>query len=200
MRRFCKYLSIFLTLALVQLFVAPRSAPAAADAFIDNLVINNADDSMLLYFNVANAFRPDMEEAVQNGIPATFTFYVSLSRVKKGWPDTEEFYMSFDHTLGFDNLKEEYVIRYSEPGKSTDNVKSVADAKKLMSEVNGLRVLDESSLVSGGHYTLKVKARLERKTLPLNFHYIIPFWELGDFETDWRVLDFTYRQKAVDTK
>jgi len=37
-------------------------------------------------------------------------------------------------------------------------------------------------------YVIKVKAKLARKTLPLYFHYLIPFTSLWDFETKWHEL------------
>ena len=41
-------------------------------------------------------------------------------------------------------------------------------------------------------YIINVKTKLARKTLPLYFHYLIPFTSLWDFETDWYTIDFIY--------
>ena len=62
----------------------------------------------------------------------------------------------------------------------------------MMTEVNGVKVVDLSRLKPGNDYFLSVKARLERKTLPLFFHYLIPFWKLRDYETDWHYVEFRY--------
>ena len=60
----------------------------------------------------------------------------------------------------------------------------------MMAEVNGVKVVDLSRLKPGGQYFLEVKARLERKTLPFFIHYLVPFWSLRDYETDWHYVEF----------
>ncbi len=58
--------------------------------------------------------------------------------------------------------------------------------------MNGFVVTNLENLVPDAEYILKVKARLSKKTLPLYFHYLIPFWSLGNIETDWFSLEFRY--------
>ncbi|WP_353806870.1 DUF4390 domain-containing protein [Desulfobacter sp.] len=39
---------------------------------------------------------------------------------------------------------------------------------------------------------MRIKAELEKVTLPLWLHYIFFFVSYWDFETDWYVINFTY--------
>lgn len=187
---FCNLVVIFGCLFLV---IAGSASPATAgDAVIDELIVTNSSKDVLLYFTVKNAFVPDMEKGVQNGIPATFTFFVELYRNRQGWMDQEVVSLSFTHTLTYDNLKDEYRVEFSEKNGRSVTTRSLPEAKKLMTEVNGFAVAPLDQLIPDKDYTLRVKARLEEKTLPLHVHYLIPFWSLWDFETDWHAVQFRY--------
>ncbi len=164
----------------------------AKDAAIKSIVVANSSTDLLLYCAVMNSFTPEMVEGIRNGIPVTFTFFVTLEQKRAFLPDRQVVSLSFDHTLSYDSLKEVYRLTFpGESGKSVSTA-SFAEAKRLMEEVNGFHVVPLRSLVPDGEYALAVKARLAKKTLPLNFHYIIPFWHLWDFETDWRTARFRY--------
>jgi hypothetical protein len=181
----------FLLLLFVAL-VLPAGAQAARKANIDEVIVTNSSREVLLYLTVRNAFTPEMEKGVQSGIPVTFTFYVELYRHRSGWLDQKVVARGFEHILTYDTLKDEYRVVYGEHNGKTVIVKTLAQASELMVQVNGFALSPLSALMADAEYSLKVKARLAEKTLPLYFHYIIPFWSLWDFETDWYTVDFRY--------
>ncbi len=164
----------------------------AKDAVIEELIVTNSSTHVLLFLEVKNAFTQKMEEGIKNGIPVTFKFSIEMSRNRKAWLDQEVIAQEYEHTLTFDTLKEEYTIIFSEQEGQPARTKSLAQAKQLMSRLNGLPVSPLSALIPDEEYTLKVKANLAEKTLPLYFHYVIPFWGLWDFETDWFSVEFRY--------
>lgn len=179
-----------ISLLLFLLVCPPRSF--AAQAAIRNVVVTNSRSAVLLYGKVENGFTPEMLAALQNGIPVTFTFMVELYKVRRTWPDHQLAALEFDHTLSYDSLKEEYRIELQEKGGRTTATQSLAKAQDLMSEVNGLQVISLARLEPNEEYLLKIKAKLSRKTLPLNIDELIPFWRLWDFETPWRQVEFRY--------
>jgi len=183
-------LSLLLVAGCVALLCIP-AALQAQEASVKDVVLTNSNEQLLLYFTVEKAFTPEMEDAVRNGIPATFTFFIELHRHRTAWPDQEIVSMNFDHTLSYDNLKEEYRIKLDEKKKEIVT-KELVEAKASMVEVNGLPVVALDFLKPGEEYTLSVKARLAEKTLPLFFHHLIPFWKLWHFETDWYDVKFRY--------
>ena len=61
----------------------------AQGAMVKDIAVINSNTDLLLYFRVDNAFTPEMKEGVKNGIPITFTFFVTLTETRKGWPDKE---------------------------------------------------------------------------------------------------------------
>ena len=71
-------------------------------------------------------------------------------------------------------------------------VKKFDQARSLMTSFDGVDVLGLSSLKHGETYAVWAKARLERATLPLYFHYLIPFWGAWDLKTDWSHVKFRY--------
>lgn len=164
----------------------------AQDAAIADLVVANSPRQLLLYLAVKNAFSPEMEEAVRNGIGATFTFSVELYKVRGGLPDRRIAAVSFDHILSYDNLKDEFTVILGEHGSRRVRVRDIDRAKKLMIEVNEAPVCDLEVLEPDADYTLRAKALLDRRTLPFKLHYLMPFLSLWDFNTDWYSLSFRY--------
>ena len=65
-------------------------------------------------------------------------------------------------------------------------------AQKAMNEINGLKVIKLSDLIPNDSYTLRVRAELYKKTLPMGLHHVIPFISWWDIETDWYSVDFNY--------
>lgn len=177
---------------LAFLLFAQAPGLRAEDATIDELIVTNSSADLLLFLTVRKAFTSEMEEGIRNGIPVSFTFYVELLRNRKGWLNQEVTSLELDHTLTFDTLKEEYSIVLSEKSGQVIRTQSLAEAKKLMSRINGLAVSPLSALLPDEEYRLRVKAKLAEKKLPLYFHYVIPFWGLWDFETDWYSVEFRY--------
>ena len=163
----------------------------AQNATIEELIVTNSSTELLLFLTVNNAFTKEMEEGIKNGIPVTFTFYAELER-KRMWMNRQLVSLKVEHTMTYDTLKEEYSVVRSELPGQIFRTKSLAEAKKNMVQLNGLSVVPLKVLVPDAGYLLKVKARLAEKTLPLYFHYVIPFWSLWDFETEWYTVEFRY--------
>ena len=183
------FASFVLALAI---FWGGGQAAHAQNATIDELIVTNSSTDLLLFLTVNNAFTKQMEEGIKNGIPVTFNFYVKLEKKRNTWMNQELVSLRFDHTLSYDTLKEEYSIVRSEQAGQTLRTKSLAEAKKAMAQLNGPPVSPLKALQPEAGYLLRVKAKLAEKTLPLYAHYVIPFWSLWDFETEWYTVEFRY--------
>lgn len=162
------------------------------DATLENIIVTNTRDDLLLYMNVNGAFTADMKKAVLSGVPASFSFFISLYRKRSFWLDERIAEINVTHTIKYNNLKKEFgVSRSWEKGRpvTTD---SFEEARRLMSVIEGLKVVPLNQLRKGSQYQLKAKAELSKLTLPLYLHYVLFFVSLWDFETDWYTIDFTY--------
>ena len=65
------------------------TAVFAQEAKLSRITVSNTRDNLLLYLKLEGAFTEKMQEAILSGVPATFSYYVSLHRVRGFWFDKE---------------------------------------------------------------------------------------------------------------
>ena len=63
---------------LVILLMSVYGLAIAKDATLTNIIVTNTRDDLLVYLSVDGAFTKKMEDAVKNGVPASFSFFVKL--------------------------------------------------------------------------------------------------------------------------
>jgi hypothetical protein len=181
---------VLLLVLVLLLCYRPLPAPAE-EARLTDIIVTNTRDDLLAYLTVKGAFRSDMKAAILSGVPATFSFYISLYMVRDVWFDAEIADLKLTHTVKYDSLKKEFsVVRSWE--KRARTVSTFEEAQQLMSEVDSLKLVPLSRLKKGAQYQLRAKAELDKLTLPFYLHYVLFFVSLWDFETDWYTIDFVY--------
>lgn len=162
------------------------------EARLSNFIITNTRDDLLLYLNVEGAFPEETKEVILSGVPTTFTFYISLYRVRDFWYDEKIIDLEITHDIKYDSLKNEFTISRSWESGKTRVVPSFEDAQKLITDIDSLTIAPLSQLEKGKQYQIRAKAKLNEMTLPLYLHYVLFFVSLWDFETDWYTIDFLY--------
>ena len=183
-------LKIILLILLTTLLLVPTHSVLAAEARIQDVVVTNSSTDLLLYLKVLDAFSPEILSGVNNGLPLTFSYQISLEMLRSGWFNKEIYSGSVDYTLVYDSLKKEYsVLGLTKENKFTTT--DLAEAQRHMVNLNGISIVPLTSLEPDRQYILKVRVVLDKKSLPFNFNYLIPFsfWNL---ETDWYSVDFRY--------
>ena len=185
-------LTFFFFANLNLLFCLPAYAEEETSPQITDILITTSQSHLLLFCSIKNSLTQEMIEGIHHGIPVTFTFLISLEQVRSNWFDKTTVEMTLQHTLSYDSLKEKYQVYRSEKQVNPKVTDSLEEAIGIISELNGLRIIELTGLTPDERYTLSVKAKLAEKTLPLYMHYIIPFISLWDFETDWRTIEFQY--------
>ncbi len=170
----------------------PETLFADSNAELANIKLANTRDDLLIYFEVRNAFTEKIDQAVLNGIPTSFSFYLSLYKTDNSWFDKKIADVQIKSMIKYNSLKEEFSV--SRPWKDEDPLvtKSFEEARTWMTEVDNLRVIPLADLVKGDKYQIRIKAQLDKVTLPLYLHYLFFFVSLWDFETDWYLINFTY--------
>jgi hypothetical protein len=96
------------------------------------------------------------------------------------------------HTLSFDPKTQEYRVAFSGPQGKVTTTKDIEQAKKLLAELNGVKVITLSQLIPGAPYAIHFKVILKKGALPLGMHNILPFSSIWNFETDRRTIEFRY--------
>ena len=179
-----RLLSLLFFLAII-IFPASTIAAEAAIAGV------NVDlDPLRVSFEVRDAFTVDIEEAVKSGLPTSFNFIVRLSRVNPVWIDEDIGKWEFRHTVKYDTLKEEYVVRLDEGLLREARTKDFEEMKSFMSRGEAIDITP-AHLVPGEVYELSIKAELDKTELPPLLDYMFFFVKLWDFETDWHVYRFS---------
>jgi len=181
-----------ITILLVILALNTAIAVPAQQAYLSDIVVTNTRDHLLTYFTVNGCFTPDMNAAIDSGIETTFTFFVKLYEKRQFLWDKELADIAFRHSIKFDNLKGTYEIRLSEENGKTVTVNNFEQAKKLMAEVVGLKVVPMNQMKKGFRYQVQMMAQLDKIKLPFYLHHFLFFLSLWDFETDWYAVDFRY--------
>jgi len=164
----------------------------AQDATLKNIIVTNTRDDLLIYLTVEGAFRENMEIAISSGVPTTFSFLVNLYQTRDFWFDKNISELEILHTIKYDNLKTEYTVERSWDGNHQRVLESFDEAKKLMSEIDSLKVVELNRLEKGSQYQIRTKAKISKLTLPFYLHYVLFFVSLWDFDTDWYTIDFIY--------
>jgi hypothetical protein len=176
---------------LVAFLLLPPPA-FAQEARLTNIIVTNTRDDLLVYMTVEGAFTEQMKEAILSGVPATFSFLIQIYQARNFWFDKEIADLETTHTIKYDTLKKEFEIRRSWQNDKPLTTKSFVEARKLMTEIDSLKIVSLSKLEKGTQYQLRTKAELSKLTLPYYLHYVLFFVSLWDFETDWYTIDFIY--------
>jgi len=179
------------TILLILILLAPHSA-IAEEARLTNIIVTNSRDDLLVYLNVEGAFTEKMKEVTLNGVPTTFSYFITLYQARNFWYDKEIADLKITHTIKYDNLKKEFTVVRSWGSEKPLVTKSFTEARKLMTEIDSLKVVPLGQLEKGRQYQIRAKAELSKLTLPFYLHYVLFFVSLWDFETDWYSIDFIY--------
>ena len=173
-------------------FLVSHGAAFAQEASLTNITVSNTRDDLLLYLTLEDAFSEKLKKAILSGVPATFSFLAKLNSVRDIWFDKDIADITVTHTIKYDNLKKEFIVRRSWRNNEPEVTKSFAEAQKWMSEVNSLKIIPLGQLEKGQQYQLRTKAEVSKQTLPYYLHYVLFFVSFWDIETDWYTIDFNY--------
>ena len=180
---------------LIVIVIIIQATAFAQEASLTNINVSNNRDDLLLFFTLDGAFREKLKTAISSGVPATFSFYISLYRVRDLWFDRKIADLKLTHTVKYDNLKKEYTVKrvwdQREPAEPVVT-QSFEEAQRLMTEIDSLRIYPLKRLTKGRQYQIRAMAEVSKITLPFSLHYVVFFVSFWDFETDWYTIDFIY--------
>ncbi|WP_457552389.1 DUF4390 domain-containing protein [Desulfobacula sp.] len=187
-----KIILLFMAVSVVLCLFFPFIAKAEETATIKNIKLANTRDDLLVYFDVKQAFTEKMNQAILNGIPASFSFYITLYKTDTPWFDKKIADIQIKSSLKYNSLKKEFSVLRPWKNEKASVTPSFKTAKSLMTEIDNLKILPLNQLVKGDKYQIKIKAKLDKVTLPLSLHTVFFFVSFWDFETNWYLINFTY--------
>ena len=166
---------------LVLIFPLPAFCQKAT---IHDIQVRRSDGAWKVSFDVVNCFTEKMEEAIQSGIPTTFTFYINVHQKRSWWKDRKLAALELRHTVQYHPIQKIYQIRLGED-HSAQAASSLEEAKKLMSRVKEFNVRSSLAMEPGVPAYFRIKAGLDPVRLPLHLEYLFFFVSLWNFETEW---------------
>ncbi len=175
--------------AIVPILIYPSLA-YSQNARIDNVLISTKPGAVVS-FTVIDAFTGDIEEAIKSGITTSFTFRVKLYRKKALWFDKMINDITFQHTVKYDSLKDEYHVTFGERRNERVTTQEMDEMKRMMSTVRHLLIVPGKELERSGTYRVTIKAELDTIDLPFPLNYMLFFVSFWNFETDWFAEDFS---------
>jgi hypothetical protein len=183
----------FLLASLTLLFflLAWPAAGGGGGPVIADIALTGSGGRLLLSAAVKDCFTKEMLEGVQNGIPVTFRFKIRLERLRSWWLNQTVNSLGINHTLSYDPIRRDYQVAFSEYDQPR-STRSLAEAEQMMAELDKIELARLDKLIAGEKYALRIKATLVENTLPLSIHSLIPFYSIWNFETDWRLVEFSY--------
>lgn len=185
-------LALILLCALLMSLPSMGWAAQAESPEIKDIIVTTSDVDLLLFATVKNGFTPEMLDAVKTGTPLVFTFQLELVKTSDHWLDTSLVETAVTHTLSWDSSQQQYRITFSNQSDQGTTTKDIEQAKQLMAELNGVKVIGLADLVPDAPYAIHFKVVMKKGTLPLGMHNVLPFSSLWNFETDWRTIEFRY--------
>ncbi|MCA9239265.1 MAG: DUF4390 domain-containing protein [Planctomycetales bacterium] len=94
-------------------WVTPSHAQSVRGAGIAELSARADGQAYLVSFQVDGAFTEDLEEAIQAGIPTTFTYLFRVKRHVTAWFDERIAEFQVRRTVDYDNIREVYTVSHS---------------------------------------------------------------------------------------
>ncbi len=170
---------------------AAFAVPAQA-ARLNEVSVTNSPEALLVYVKLQDAFSGEIRKAVFSGVPTTFSFYITLHEVRTFWSNRTLADLVLTHTIKYNNLKNEFVVKRSWENDTPHQVRSFEEARRLMTEISGLGLISIGTLVRGERYRVSAKARLSKINLPFYLHYLLLITSHWEFETDWHSIEFDY--------
>jgi len=169
-------------LSLVTLLLIATSLPAAAPPkpTIENLSATAAQGKVSVRFTLDGAFRNgEMVEALQSGLPTSFTYNVEIYRDRPYWFNDDFGRAGIEVICTFNSVTREYLLNYRRD-RHLVRSETFTDLAAL---VRRMTAIDEPNLFDiGTRRPYKLKVRVKADLMRGWLMYVIP-WEIS---TRWR--------------
>jgi hypothetical protein len=176
----------------VFLFLATVSLSAASPPKIENLAATAENGKVSVRFSLAGAFaNGEMIEALQSGLPTSFTYVVEIFRDRPNWFDDGIARARIEVICTFNSVTREYLLNY----RRDDRLVRSETFSDLPALERGMTTVEELDLFDIGRrkpYKLKVRAKADLMRGWLM--YVIP-WEVS---TRWRETRVQVKQSALN--
>jgi len=170
----------------VVVWFASTTVTWAISPSLVNIGVGTQGKIVVMNVRLVGGFTNSISEAVESGVPMTFTFQVELRQENAIWNDTLVSSNTIQHTIKYDSLKKVY--RFSELGKGVKRkiiTRNKENYQKLMLTLSNIPIASTRSLDTDKKYYVRVKADLDTDRLWFPFNHLLFFLPFNDFEAAW---------------
>ncbi|SLM28286.1 conserved hypothetical protein [Desulfamplus magnetovallimortis] len=185
------FLFFFLLFILAEILI-PSITLAARHVTLKNIFVANTRDDLVLYFTVDDAFTETIKEALLKGVPASFSFFISIYRKNDAWLDQKVVEKEIFNTLKYNALKQEFTLNRPWESSRPFITDSMEQATAMMCDIYNLAILPLERLEKGEQYQIRIKAEMNRNTESRYLQYVSLFISLWNFKTDWHKVNIIY--------
>jgi Domain of unknown function (DUF4390) len=138
------------------------------------------DGQVLVSFELSDGLTEDVRDAIQSGLPTTFSYVLELRRGTATWFDRTIAAVTMTATVRFDNLTRRYQMSRTLDGRVED-ARPTEDrdaVRRWMTRFEHVPLLTTSALEANGEYYVRVRAHAQ----PRNTWFFWPWgrdWVLG---------------------
>jgi hypothetical protein len=123
------------------------------------------DGQVLVSFDLSDGFTADVRDAIQSGLPTTFSYVVELRQGSATWFDRTLSAVTIAATVRFDNLTRRYQMSRAfgdrvEDAPATEDLDAV---RRWMTHFERVPVSATSSLQVNGEYYIRVRVRARHR-------------------------------------
>ena len=134
------------------------------------------DGQVLVSFELSDGLTAEVRDAIQSGLPTTFSYEVELRRGTSAWFDRTIAAVTITATVRFDNLTLRYQMSRAVDGRVEDArpTEDSAAVSRWMTRFERMPLLRTSALEANAEYYVRVRAH----TRPHNAWFVWP-WDRG---------------------
>jgi hypothetical protein len=151
-----------------------------------NIGVGTNGKTVVINARLVEAFTTDIEEAVEDGIPITFTFEAELRQKNFLWNDTLISSNTIKHLIKYDSLKQVY--RFTELGKGVKRkiaTRNKLKSQKMMLTLSNIPIASARRIFSNEKYYVRIKANLETDSFWFPFNELLLFLPFNNFNSAW---------------
>jgi hypothetical protein len=175
--------------ALALLLIAPAAFARESAPRIDHLTAAAVNGQVSVHFAMAGAFDdPQTIEAIQSGVPTSFTYIVEIYRDRPNWFDEGIARSRIQVIATYNSVTREYLLNYRRDHRLIKS-ETFSDLPTLQQRMT---TVDEPNLFDiGNRRPYKIKVRVKADLRRGWVFYFIP-WEIS---TRWRVVRVTGEER-----
>ena len=157
------------------LLVATLAAQSAPDLSVAPIA---RDGHVLVSFDLTDGFSSDVRDAIQSGLPTTFSYEIQLRRETTLFDRTVAS-VTVEASVRFDNLTRRYQVSRTIDGRVEDArpIDEQDAVRRWLTHFEQVPLLNTAALETNGEYYVRVRAH----TRPRNTWFVWPWDRSGVF-------------------